>query len=489
MANGSEAVTYGQLEDRSNQAAQLFRSMGLEPGDCIALLTESHPRLFELCWAAQRSGLYYLPINWHLTTDEIAYIIEDSGAAVLLASVRFVESAKRLQVKTNTEVLIFGGNGGDFQRYEGLRDRYPRQPVVIESAGSDMLYTSGTTGVPKGVRRPRPDNNSIAYAQSEEKFYPSIGFRRSTIHMAAGPLYHASPLHTSMQAMARGGTCVLIDRFDAENALGSIEQHKITHINLVPTHFMRLLQLPNGARERYDLSSLQVVLHGAAPCPVHIKEEMIRWLGPILVEYYGGTEAMGGCSIDSAEWLLHKGSVGRTNRGTIHIVDPVSGCSLPPGKDGKIYFENPPPVVYNNKPEATASMRSSQGWGTFGDIGHLDEEGYLYLTDREDNLIISGGVNVYPQEAENRLMTHPAVADAAVFGIPSKDFGEEVHAVIEPISWEAAGPDLAQELVAFCRAKLSSVKCPRSIEFQKVLPRGENGKLYKDSIREQYWNM
>lgn len=484
-AETGTVTTYAEMDARSNQVAHLVRRLGLGAGSAVAIATGPTPDYFEICWAAQRAGLYYVPLNYHATPAEADYIFEDSGAElVFLGAEHRGLVTDRDRSNDRLQIMSIDFEDESALNFVKLRDAEPTVPIDDEEAGVDMLYTSGTTGKPKGVRRPLTGMN-IAYARSSEPFYRRLGVGPDTVYLAAGPLYHTSPLHTCMQVMSRGATCILIDRFDAEAVLAAIERYRITHVNFVPTHFVRLLRLPETVRQRYDLRSLRVVMHGAAPCPVEVKQRMIDWFGPIITEFYGGTEAMGGCSIEASEWLNHKGSVGRTNRGAIHIVDEATGAELGPGSDGLVYFEDPPRVRYHNDVQRTEGLYSKEGWGTLGDIGHLDADGYLYLVDRRSNLIITGGVNVYPQEAENRLILHPLVDDAAVFGVPSEEFGEEVCGVVVPAEWPSDEMSLERELISFCKAELSSVKCPRSITFAPSLPRGENGKLYKKLVREQ----
>ncbi|MGE5130254.1 MAG: AMP-binding protein, partial [Sphingomonadaceae bacterium] len=311
------------------------------------------------------------------------------------------------------------------------------------------------------------------------------GLGPDSIYLSPAPLYHAAPLRFNMTVMRCGGTSVLMEHFEAEEALALIERHRVTHSQWVPTMFVRMLKLPPDVRARYDLSSLRVAIHAAAPCPVPVKEEMIRWWGPVLYEYYAGTEGNGYVACNSQEWLAHKGTVGRALLGEVRILDD-DGAVLPPGETGTIYFANGPAFEYHNDPRKTAVSRSREGWSTLGDVGRLDAEGYLYLTDRKDYMIISGGVNVYPQEVENLLVTHPKVADVAVLGVPNEDLGEEVKAVVQPMDWRDAGPALAAELMAYCRGNLSHIKCPRSIDFEPELPRHPTGKLYKRLLRERY---
>ena len=356
-----------------------------------------------------------------------------------------------------------------------------------------MLYSSGTTGRPKGVKTELINAEDIDAANPllglVQKLY---GFAPGIRYLSPAPLYHAAPLHYNMSVLRMGGTTVVMDHFDAEQALALIERHKITHSQWVPTMFVRMLKLPPEVRSRYDLSSHACAIHAAAPCPVQVKEAMIDWWGPIINEYYGATEGNGFCAANSTEWMAHKGTVGRALVGELRIVGE-DGQTQPPSTDGgqtsvgTIYFANGPQFEYHNDPEKTAASRSKEGWTTLGDVGYVDTDGYLYLTDRKAYMIISGGVNIYPQEIENLLVTHPKVFDVAVIGVPNEDFGEEVKAVVQPARWEDAGPALEAELIAFCRANLSTVKCPRSVDFDKELPRHPTGKLYKRLVRDRYW--
>jgi long-chain acyl-CoA synthetase len=483
MAMTGEVVTYEQLERRANQGAHLFRSWGCQAGDTIAMYAENHPRYFELCWVAQRAGLYFVPLSWHLTTAEVAYVVDDAAASALIVSSAFPEIARALAPAVR--VLSIGGEIDGVASYEALRDAEPEEAIADETRGADMMYTSGTTGQPKGVRQPL-SGGPIDEVPEHFASYEAGGYGPAAVHLAPGPLYHAAPLRTGMLTHSFGGTVIVTERFDPEEILGVIERYRVTHTNWVPTHFIRLLRLPDDVRARYDVSSLQLVLHGAAPCPIEVKERIIDWFGPTVVEYYAGTEEYGACLITSEEWLDHKGSVGRPLANAVHIIDDETGLELPAGEIGTIYFEDPPDVEYHNAPDKTRAARSAQGWATFGDIGRVDEEGYLYLTDRKADMIITGGVNVYPQEAEQRLILHPKVADVAVFGISNGDLGEEVKAVVQPLEWDDAGPALERDLMAFCREVLSPIKCPRSIDFDTELPRLENGKLYKRVLKERY---
>ena len=490
MAAGGESVTYGQLDERSNRGAQLFRSLGLRPGDGIALFMENHPRFFEICWAAQRSGLVYTPISSRLTAPEVEYIVRDCGAKVFIASHAKRDVAGALADTGALSGLearyTVGGHTPGFSSWEEALSGQPAEPVPDEMEGVDMLYSSGTTGRPKGVRIPgsgQPVGTAPALVLLLKGLYAAD---EDAVYLSPAPLYHAAPLRFNMAMLRLGATCVVMEEFDAVEALRLIERHRVTHSQWVPTMFLKMFKLPDAARSPFDLSSLKVAIHAAAPCPIPVKEKMIEWWGPVLHEYYAGTEGNGFTSISSEEWLAHRGSVGRCLTGEIHVLDD-EGKDLPAGRPGVIYFAGGPSFEYHNDPEKTSESRSREGWSTLGDIGYLDDEGYLYLIDRKANMIISGGVNIYPAEAENALVTHPAVADVAVFGVPNEEFGEEVKAVVQPVDMADAGPDLEAELIEYCRSQISKIKCPRSIDFEAELPRHPTGKLYKRLIRDRYW--
>ena len=489
MAATGEAVSYRVLDERSNRCARLFRALGLQPGDHIAFCLENHPRFFEIAWAAQRSGLYYTPISSRLTAAEVEYMIADCAAQVFITSAYKRAVATELNGRMPAGVrarFMLDGTVPGYAAYESAAAAQPADPVPDEQEGQDMLYSSGTTGRPKGVKfalSGKPAGTPPALLQLTTHLY---GANAETIYLSPAPLYHAAPMRFCMSMHRLGGTVIVMEKFDPVEALHLIERYRVTHSQWVPTMFVRMLKLPEAERRRYDLSSLRCAVHAAAPCPIPVKEQMIAWWGPVLHEYYAGTEGNGFTAITSEEWLAHKGSVGRALLGEIHIVDD-DGRELPPGEIGTIYFASGATFEYHNDPSKTASSRNPQGWSTLGDIGYVDSDRYLYLTDRKANMIISGGVNIYPQEAENVLVTHPQVVDVAVFGVPNPDLGEEVKAVVQPVDMALAGPELEGELIAFCQQQLAKYKCPRSIDFDPELPRHPTGKLYKRLLKDRYW--
>lgn len=488
MAGSGEVVTYRRLDDRSNQVAQYLRSLGMKSGETIGLFMDNSPRFLELVWGAHRAGLTYTAISFRATAEEAAYILNDSGARMAVVSASkaaLVPGLRRLSPKVDLWASVDGPIDG-MPPWEAEVAAMPATRIADEKAGGDMLYSSGTTGRPKGIKN-EPVGDSIetptVLLHSTRVIY---GFDENAMYLSTAPLYHAGPLRVAMVIHRLGGTVIFMEQFDAEQALVLIDRHKVTHSQWVPTMFVRLLKLPPEVRARYDVSSLKVAIHGAAPCAIPVKEQMIDWFGPVLFEYYTGTECNGYTSCDSKEWLARKGTVGRATLGELRILDD-DGKVLLPGKEGTIYFANGPAFEYHNDPEKTAASRSSEGWTTLGDIGYVDEEGWLFLTDRKAHTIISGGVNLYPQETENVLITHPKVADVAVIGVPNDDFGEEMKAVVQLVDPAAAGPALAEELIAFCRTRLSPLKCPRSVDFDDNLPRQPTGKLYKRLIKDRYW--
>lgn len=489
VAGTGEMTTFRELDDSSNQLSRVFWDAGLRPGDHVALFSENHPRYFEVYWAALRSGLYLTPINRSLTAPEVAFIVEDSDARLVVSSELLGHVAQDLPdlVPGCTGWLMYDGVRPGFESYEAAVDAQPPTPLADQPLGEVMFYSSGTTGRPKGIVRPLT-GKSIDSNPGGKMAKSFLGMDHGAVYLSTAPLYHTAALGFAAATQALGGTCVLIERFDAEEALRSIEIYGITHTQWVPTMFKRLLDLPEETRERYDLSTHEVALHGAAPCPVELKRGIIEWWGPIVLEYYGATEGNGMTVIDSAEWLTHVGSVGRPVFGSIHICDE-GGEPVPTGEDGLVYFERDKlPFAYHNDHAKTSATRHPEHplWTTLGDVGHVDEEGYLYLTDRQEFLIISGGVNIYPAESELLLLTHPLVADVAVIGVPDAEFGEAVKAIVELRQGDVGTPQRAAELIEFCRGRLAHFKCPRSVDFVDELPRLETGKLAKKALRDRY---
>ena len=488
MAATGETVTYGQLHERANQGAHLFRSLGLKRGDSVAVFMENSPRYFEVLFATERSGLYITCISSKLTAGEIEYIVRDSGSKVFIASSGVAAVAtEAAALFPDLPLYMCDGAVEPFASYEEARAPFPTTMIDDPSPGMTMLYSSGTTGRPKGVRRALPEGEVGAAPGPLMMLHVGLyGASPDSVYLSPAPLYHAAPLGWTAGMLQLGGTVVVMDKFDPETALKYIEQYKITTAQWVPTHFVRMLKLPQEVRSRYDISSLQAVFHAAAPCPVPVKEQMIAWWGPIIHEYYAGTEGNGLTAINSQEWLAHKGSVGKGLTAEVKICDE-DGNPLGPRQEGGVYFAGGGVYEYHNDPKKTAEAKNQHGWTTLGDVGWLDEEGFLYLTDRKSFMIITGGVNVYPQEIENLLVTHPKVADVAVVGAPDEEMGEKVVAVIQPVNWAEAGDDLAAELTEFCRAHLSGVKRPRRIDFMQQLPRHDTGKIYKRLIRDAFW--
>lgn len=483
LADTGEALSYAEMEARSNRAAQFFRAKGLRRGDCVAFLLDNSIDFLPLCWGAQRSGLIYVAMSTKLGEGESRYIVENSGARMLIASASLGAVARKI-APPESGFAIGGGIEG-FGDLEAELAQMPPSRIEDESQGRDMLYSSGTTGQPKGIIGPLPEgplevpNPLLGLTKILYDFGPEM------VYLSPAPLYHAAPLRYCMTVHRFGGTVVVMRKFDPERYLALVETYEVTHSQLVPTMFVRMLKLPEDVRTKYDTSSLHVAIHAAAPCPIEVKERMIDWWGPVIYEYYASTEGTGFCAITSEEWLNKKGSVGKSFLGEIRILDE-EGNLLPPGREGRIFFAGGGEFEYHNAPDKTASVKHPEHGATFGDIGYVDADGYLFLTDRAAYMIISGGVNVYPQEAEDVLVMHPKVEDVAVIGVPHEEMGEEVKAVVQPRDWSDAGPELEAELIAFTRERLSHIKCPRSVDFERALPRHETGKLYKRLLKDRY---
>ena len=494
MLSSGKIVTHGELNDLSNQGAQLFRSLGLKPGDSIAFMLENHHLFFPIAFAAWRSGLRYTAISWRLQPAEVEYIVKDCEAKVFITSKFLEETAANLEeVLGGVKKFMLDGTSSGYESYEESIASMPKEPVEDECQGGSMLYSSGTTGRPKGIYR-ELQLNPLPYTQEEDDLGLGrvvegvYGGDENTVYLSPAPLYHSAPLGFNTGFLSLVGTSIVMEKFDPEAALKAIQDYKVTHSQWVPTMFVRFLKTDESLRSAYDLSSHKVAIHAAAPCPIEINENMINWWGPIIFEYYAGTEFNGMTIVNSEEWMEHKGTVGRPLVGELHILDD-EGNELPAGEAGGIYFggETATSFEYHNDKEKTQSAISKQGYSTLGDIGYVDDEGYLYLTDRKAFMIISGGVNIYPKETEDALIMHPKVADVAVFGVPHPEMGEEVKAVVQPANMSDIGEDLEAELIAFCKEKISHVKCPRSVDFEEELPRHPTGKLYKRLLKDRYW--
>ncbi len=488
MAGSGAIMTYRELDEEANRLSRLFRAAGLQPGDHVAFCLENHPHFLAVAWGAHYAGLYYTAMSSRLTLDEATYIVNDCGARAFITSAYKADVAADLagsMPEVHTRLMLDAVIDG-FEPYLDAIAAFPATPLPDAVAGRDMLYSSGTTGRPKGVKVSAPDQPVDTPTAVTALSQLLFGYDEDTVYLSPAPLYHAAPLRFTMSVHQVGGTAVVMEHFDPEEALALIERYRVTASQWVPTMFIRMLKLPPEVRQRYDVSSLEAAVHAAAPCPVAVKEQMIEWWGPVIHEYYAGTEGNGFVYTNSEDWLAHPGSVGKAIVGEVHFVGD-DGRELPVGEAGTIYFGGGGDFEYHNDPDKTAESRDQRGWSTLGDIGRLDDDGFLYLTDRKSYMIISGGVNIYPQESENLLAMHPKVADVAVIGVPNPDFGEEVKAVVQPTDPADAGPELEHELIAYCRQHLADVKCPRSVDFTDELPRHPTGKLYKRLLRDRYW--
>ncbi|MEZ5342406.1 MAG: AMP-binding protein [Acidimicrobiales bacterium] len=491
MATSGETITYAELDGRANQLAHTLRAAGLRRLDHYAIFMENNATYVETCAAGERSGLYYTCINSYLTADEVAFIVNNSESRALITSASRRDVAiEALKQCPNVELaLIVGGSGDDgpFDDYDTVVRAKPRSPIDDEALGTSMLYSSGTTGQPKGILRPLPD---LAASDNLPLLTFLAGlwrYREGMTYLSPAPLYHSAPQAAVNLALRHGATCVIMERFDPEQYLSCIENYRVTHSQLVPTMFSRMLKLDPEIRNRYDLASLEIAVHAAAPCPIPVKKAMIEWWGPIIEEYYGATEGLGFTACNTQEWLDHPGTVGKVILGDLHVLDDTMN-PLPRGVPGTLWFTTATEFQYFNDPAKTKDSTSPDGtMTTVGDVGYLDDDGYLHLTDRKTFMIISGGVNIYPQEAENLLITHPKVMDAAVFGVPNADLGEEVKAVVQVVPGVVADAALERELIAFCHDNLARQKCPRSVDFDAELPRLPTGKLYKRELRDRYW--
>ncbi len=483
-AASGTTVTYGELEARANRLARWLRAQGVTRGTSVGLLLENRPLYLEILWATQRIGAMLVPVSTRLTAPEIAYILGDAECSLVLTSSAFADvTAQLAAIAPGLETVDV-----DSAAFRDGVNKHSPEMVEDPAPGQYMLYSSGTTGRPKGIKPAPPPSEDITAPN------PLVGLATmgvgmpadgSMVYLSPAPLYHAAPLGWCSTAHRLGGTVVIMDKFTPEGALAAIERYGVTDSQWVPTHFVRMLRLPEEERARYDLSPHQRAIHAAAPCPVPIKEAMIEWWGPIIQEYYAGSEGIGMSLVKSEEWLAKPGTVGRMIYGKAHVCGP-DGTELPPGETGLLFFENEVLPSYHKDPDKTADAMNRQGWMTLGDIGHIDEDGFIFLTDRKSHMIISGGVNIYPQEIEDLLVSHPDVLDAAVIGVPDDDLGERVVAVVQPADMDQAGDAMEQALRDYLEPQLSRIKMPRQFDFRPDLPREANGKLYKRELRDEY---
>ena len=489
MGGTGSVTTYRELDERSNQLAHALRAAGLRAGDHLALVMDNRPEIYEVMWAGFRSGLHVTPINWHLAPDEVQYVVEDCGATALVVSAACADAVAGIAASTSADLrlVVDDGSGRDL---EGFADYHitvatqPTTPIDDECEGQWMLYSSGTTGKPKGIK-PAAIGGPLGEPNSFSLLVQGLyGAGEDTVYLSPAPLYHAAPAGWSTTMHRLGATVVVMERFDAEECLALIERHRVTHAQFVPTHLIRMLQLPDDVRTKYELSSLRYAVHAAAPCPVDVKRAVIEWWGPVVYEYYSGSEGAGFCAIDSAQWLAHLGSVGQPMTGAAHILDEV-GNELPVGESGQVWFETVHRFEYHGDKEKTAGAYNDRGWASLGDIGYLDADGYLYLNDRVSNMIISGGVNIYPAEIEAVLFQHRGVRDCIVIGVTDPEMGEAVRAIVEPAEPVADEAAFAEELRAFCRERIARFKCPTSVVFMEQLPRLPTGKLSKRMLPDR----
>ncbi len=493
MASTGEITTFAELDRRANALSHVLRDAGLNVGDHVAFCLENHPRYFEILWGCHYAGLIYTACSSRLTTDELSYIINDCGAKAFITSKYKADQAIEVS-KTTPNVtlrLMLDGTISGYDSFEQVVAGASIEDLPNRIDGVDMLYSSGTTGRPKGIKLGLAMTTLGTPTGLTALCQMFFGMDDTTTYLSPAPLYHAAPLRFTMTAQRLGGTALIMEHFDPEEYLKLISQYGVTHSQLVPTMFVRMLKLEESQRTSHDTSSLRCAIHAAAPCPAEIKRKMIDWWGPVIHEYYAGSEGNGFVYCNSEQWLAHPGTVGTSINAIVHICDD-EGNELPALEPGTIYFESKVEFEYHNDPEKTKSSRDplGRGWTTLGDVGYLDADNFLYLTDRKAFMIISGGVNIYPQEAENILINHPSVVDVAVFGVPNDEFGEEVKAVVQPVNMPTTpeqAAELERELKAFCRASLADLKCPRSIDFRAELPRHPTGKLYKRILKDEYW--
>jgi long-chain acyl-CoA synthetase len=497
LADERGETTWSELDRRTNQLVHALRALGLGAGDVIAIYAGNCREYYELMLAANHAGVVYVPVNWHFSPEELAYVIADSGAKALFAEGQFLEQARTALARDETPGLAhaFAIRGAAveprFGDYEALLAGATATEPEGQCAGGPMFYTSGTTGKPKGVKSTtsKPGGPLAALEMIGAGLSGMLGIPGDGTTLLCGPVYHSAQWAFSFFPLLTGSSVVMRHRFDPAETLALIDAHKVTNVHLVPTQFHRLLRLPDETRAAFSGNSLAVVWHGAAPCPPDVKRRMIDWWGPVIAEYYGSTEGSIVSTVSTAEWLERPGTVGRPTPLALVTIRDDAGLELPAGQSGQIYVKSAmgTDFEYHNEPQKTADVHLAPGTYTFGDIGYFDADGYLYLSDRKIDMIISGGVNIYPAEIEAVLVNHPAVEDAAVFGIPNEEFGEEVKAAVTLRAGHTPSTELSAALIAHCRAHLAGYKAPRSIDYETSMPRHETGKLYKRLLRDRYW--
>ena len=484
-----ESVSYAELAARADRYGRGLQALGLRPGDTVAGQLPNSTEALALFFAAMETGLYVVPVNWHLTAAEVAYILGDSGAGAFVAHERFAavaaDAAEQAGIDPGARFAV--GEVPGFSPLAALGVAGEGRPDP-RTAGAPMVYTSGTSGRPKGVRRPLTGEDPDQPPRASTWFFGifSLAPFDANVHLCCSPLYHTAVLNFATISLQLGHPVVLMDRFDPEELLALVDRHRITHTHMVPTQFRRLLALPKDVRDRYDVSPMRAAIHSAAPCPPDVKRQMLDWWGPVVTEYYAASEG-GGTSITGPQWLARPGSVGLPWPGSeVHVLDEA-GNDVPAGQPGLVYMRMGTSTFDYHRDEAKTMASRARGMFTVGDIGYLDDDGYLYLCDRKSDMIISGGVNIYPAEIENALSAHPAVDDVAVFGIPHEEWGEQIKAVVQPAPGAKPGPALTEDLLAFLGDRLARFKLPRTIDYVTELPRDPNGKLYKRRLRDPYW--
>jgi long-chain acyl-CoA synthetase len=484
-------VRAGELLGACNQLVHGLRALGLQPGDAVAMLLPNCAEVFELYLAVGQAGFYLVPINWHLVGPEIAYIVDDCEAKVFVAHARFAEHAKAAADEIGFPDggrFVVGGDIETFQPYESLKEGQPATSPADRQFGLVMNYTSGTTGRPKGVRRKLPGVDPETGGGSFGGMLFLFGLQPfdDNVHIVGSPLYHTAVLVFAGAAIHTGQTVVVMDKWTPQGMLHLIDRYRVTNTHMVPTQFVRLLGLPEEERAKYDVSSLRHMVHAAAPCPPDVKRQMLEWWGPVIDEYYAASEG-GGTMVFAEEWLEHPGTVGRAWPASEIVILDDDGNELPTGEVGTVYMhmQTGQFEYYKDKEKTDRSFHGK--FFTVGDAGYLDEDGWLFLSDRKIDMIISGGANIYPAEIESELIMHPKIADVAVFGIPHDDWGEEVKAVVEPVEGVEGSPELEQEILSWAATRLAKFKMPKSIDFTDEMPRDPNGKLYKRKLRDPYW--